>query len=139
MMHSVMPSLHHLPVAHRARFRREAHSDAEQLALICFVRTGITLVFYLLQGFVGRAVQLELEDVDVAGHFNDAVHPAFALLLLRIDGVAAHHTHQQIERVMEVTLPLTLGFLAAHGVRDVGQSAGGRLSAHKRSGRPMSC
>jgi len=37
----------HLPVAHRTGLRREAHTDAEQLARITFIRTRIALVLYL--------------------------------------------------------------------------------------------
>ena len=32
---------------------------------VCFVWAGISLVFYLLQGFIGSAIELELEDVDL--------------------------------------------------------------------------
>jgi len=69
----------------------------------------------LLQSFVGRSVQLELEDVDIVRSLDDAVHPSFALLLLGIDGVAAYHPHEQVERVVEVTVnendcPTTIPF-----------------------------
>ena len=102
-------------------FRREHRAYFEELAFIRFVRTGITLLFDLLQGFVSSAVQLELEDVDVVGSFDDAVHPSFALLFFGIDGIATHHPHEQIESIVEVAFAFTLCFLATHGVWDVCQ------------------
>ena len=47
------------------RFRREVHAYLKQLARVGSKGCGIPLVFYLLQGFVRRLVELALDDVDV--------------------------------------------------------------------------
>jgi len=78
--------LYHLPTVHRTCFRGEADTNLEQLTPVCQVWTGIALVFYLCQGFIRRAVQLELENVDIVRCFDDTIHPPFALLLFRVGG-----------------------------------------------------
>ena len=60
-------------------------------------------------------------------YMQDA-HPSFALLLLGIDGVAAHHPHEQVERVMEIAFTLTFVFLSAHGVWNVCQEGREQLA-----------
>ena len=65
-------------------FGRENSIHLEELTLVRFVRTSITFVFDLLQGFIGCTIQLELEEVDVVGSLDDAVHPSFTLLLFGI-------------------------------------------------------
>ena len=69
----------------------EVHTDAEELARIGGIGASIALLVVLSQGLLGRAVQLELEDIDVAGHLHDAIHPPLALLLLDENGVEADH------------------------------------------------
>ena len=86
--------LSYLKFAYSSCLGREHGTNLEELTAVCFVWAGISLVFYLLQGFIGSAIELELEDVDVVRSLYDAVHPSFALLLLGIDGVAAYHPHE---------------------------------------------
>ena len=75
----------------------------------------------MCQRIVGRAVELELEDVNVVGSFHYAVHAPLALLLFGIYRIDAHEAEYQVERVVEVPLPLPLVFLAPHGVGYVGE------------------
>ena len=56
------------------------------------------------------------------------VHPSFALLLFGIDGIAAHHSHEQIEGIMEVSFSFAFSFLPAHGVGDVRQERSEELA-----------
>ena len=80
-------------------FGRENSIHLEELTLVRFVRTSITFVFDLLQGFIGCTIQLELEEVDVVGSLDDAVHPSFVLLILGIDSIATHHPHESNEKL----------------------------------------
>ena len=105
------------PVTDGSCFRRKNRTHLEKFALVRAIRTCIAFFLDLCQSFVRRTVQLKLEDVDIVGSFNNAIHPSFALLLFGIDGITAHHSHEQIEGVMEVAFAFTLGFLATHRVR----------------------
>ena len=109
-------------------FGREHRTHLEELAFVRFVRTGITLFFDLLQGLVSSAVQLELEDVDIVGSFYNTIYPSFTLLFFGINGIATHHPHEQVERIMEVAFAFTLGFLATHGVGNVCQEGSEELA-----------
>ena len=111
--------LYHLPIIHRTRFRRETYANTIEFALIHQVWTSITFVFYLFQSFIGGTVQLEFEDIDIIRCLDDTIHSSFALLFLRVSGVATHHPHEQIKGVVEVTLTLPFCFLSAHGIRNV--------------------
>ena len=53
------------PVGDGASFGREACADPKELALVGVVLTGISFLLNLLQGLVRRAVQFELEDIDI--------------------------------------------------------------------------
>ena len=87
----------------------------------CLVFPRITFVLDLLDGCFGGTIELELEDVDVVGGLDDAIHPAFALLFLYEYGVGAYHAKDEIESILEVTLLLSLIVLAALGIRDACQ------------------
>lgn len=70
------------------------------------VRRGVAFCLDLLQRLAGRAVQLELEDVDVIVHLQRAVHAAEALAILATDGKAidTHQAQKQVEGVLEMLL-----------------------------------
>lgn len=101
----------HRPVTNRARFRRETGTDAVQFPAVGGIFAGIAFLLDLLQGFFRSAVQLELEDINVVGRLQHTIHTALALCLLHIHRVHAHQTQDQIERVLEVTLPLRLIYM----------------------------
>lgn len=110
--------LHYLPSINSPSLRREVASYLVDAARVGFIFSGIALVFYLLDSLFGRAIELELEDIDILGGLYDAIHPALALLLLDEDGVGTNHTHDEIEGVLEVTLLLSLIILASLVVWD---------------------
>ena len=114
-------SAYHLPVVDSTRLRGEVYADFVESARVCHVGTGVALVLDLLQGGGSRAVQLELEDVDVVVGLDDAVYPSLALLLLRVHDVKAHQPQDKVERVMKVTLPFPLIVFAPHAVRNACQ------------------
>ena len=118
----------HFKFADSSCLGREDRTHLEELAFVRFVRTGITFLFNLRQGFIGSSIQLEFEDVDVVGSFYNTIYPSFTLLLFGIDGIATHHPHEQIESIVEVAFALTLGFLSTHGVWDVCQEGSEELA-----------
>ena len=99
---------HLFPALHRARGRREVHTDAGHRAVAGDVRTGIAALLYLPERLFRTLVQLELEDVDVLLHLKDAVHAPAALCVLATDGAAVHayQAEKQVEGVLEVLLGL---------------------------------
>ena len=111
-----IPPLAYFPVVDGARFRGEAGSDPPDFPFVGGIFPGIAFVLDLLQGFGRRAVQFELEDIDIVGCFHDTVHPSLTLWLLHIDCIYADQSQDEIERVLEVTLPFLLVLLAPHGV-----------------------
>ena len=122
-----MAIVHHsLPfeLAYRSCLRREADAYLVELAAVGSVWQGISLVVYLLKGGGGCAVELELEDVDVAGTFEHTVYAALARLLLHVGVVLAKELHDEVERVLEVTLTLLLVLLALEAVGYVGEHGG---------------
>ena len=110
----------------------EAGANLEELAQVSDVWLGITLVFYLLQGFVRRAVQFELEDIEVLRGLHDAVGTSLALLFLNVGGIHAHHPEYQVEGVIEVAFALLLVFLAPCRVGDAGQEGGEQVAQSVR-------
>ena len=122
-----MAIAHHsliLELAYRACLRREADADLVELAEVSCVWQGIALVVYLLKSGGSCAVQLELEDVDVAGTFEHTVYAALARLLLHVGVVFAKELHDEVKRVLEVTLTLLLVLLALEAVGYVGEHGG---------------
>ena len=112
---------YHAPIVDSARLRREVHTHFVELAWVCRVGTGVTGILDLLQRSGCRAVQFELEDVDVVVRLDDAVYPSLALLFLRVYHVEAHEAQNQVEGVMEIAFPFPLVVFAAHAVRDARQ------------------
>ena len=74
-----------------------------------------------MEGFVGCAVEFELEDVDKVVGLNDAVGASLAQLLFGIDHIGAYEAQDEVECVVEIALTLVLIFLASHGVRNTGE------------------
>ena len=108
-------------LADRPCFGGEVHADAEELARISGVGAGIALLCNLPQGLLGRAIQLEFEDIDVVGHLHDAIHPSLALLFLDEDGVEADHAEHQIDGVLEVALAFRRIAFLLHPVGGLGE------------------
>ena len=119
-----IPPLAYLPVFDGARFRGEAGSDSIYLPFVGGIFPSIAFILDLLQGFGSRSVELELEDIDIVGCFHDTVYPSLTLWLLHIDCIYADQSQDEIERVLEVTLPFLLVLLAPHGVGDARQEGG---------------
>ena len=67
----------------------------------------VVLVFYLLQGFLGGAVEFELHDVAVLRGLKEQVDAAVAGVVLRLR-VEAHHLEHHPHHVLEVVLPVAL-------------------------------
>ena len=55
----------HFKVTDGSCLGREHGTHLEELAIVRFILTGIALLFNLCQGFIGSAIELELEDVDL--------------------------------------------------------------------------
>ena len=88
------------------------------LALIALVGKGVTTLLYLTQSIRRRAVQLELENIDMLVGFHHAVHPSLARLPLRVNRIDAYQAKNQVKCVVEITFTLSLVRLAAHAVGD---------------------
>ena len=127
-----MVKLFLLPFFNSPGLGGEAGANLEELAQVSDVWLGITLVFYLLQGFVRRAVQFELEDIEVLRGLHDAVGTSLALLFLNVGGIHAHHPEYQVEGVIEVAFALLLVFLAPCRVGDAGQEGGEQVAQSVR-------
>ena len=94
------------------------------LSAVGGVFAGVVFLADLPEGSFGRAVELELKDVDVLRGFHHAVHAALALLLFGEHEVGADEAQQEVERVVEIAFLLALAVLAAHGVGDAGEESG---------------
>ena len=103
-------------LTNRPRLGGEVNADTEQFAGIGCVGASIALLFDLPQGLLGRAIQLEFEDIDVVGHLHDAIHPSLALLFLDEDGVEADHAEHEIDGILEVALTFRRITLLLHPV-----------------------
>ena len=106
------------------------------VSLLMDTGVDVAFLFDLPQGFVRRAVQLELEDVDVAWRLHDAIHPSLTLLLLGVDRINADESENQVKRVVEIAFPFTLVLLAAHRVGNVRQESGEQLAERVRFAFP---
>ena len=109
-----------LPIVNSTFLRREVDAETDYLAAVCHIWFGIAFVLYLLQGGRRTAVELELKDIDVIRTFKHAVNPALTRLLLYQCVVATEHLHNEIERVLEITLALKRILLALETICDRG-------------------
>ena len=98
--------------------RREVDSYGYELAAVGSIGLGIALFFYLLEGSLGRAVELELDDIDVSWTLHHAVNAPFACLLLCHGAVECKHLDDEIEGVLEISLTLHRVLLALQSVGD---------------------
>lgn len=121
MQNQRRPSQTHLPAIHGACIRRYVHSYLVYSLARRPVFGGIASVFYLLQGCLRRAVELELEDVHMLCCLNAAVQTAVALILLDVGDVAAGDAEDEVERVGKVAFLFCLVLLAARSVWDAGE------------------
>ena len=71
--------------------RREVDSYGYELAAVGGIRLGIALFFYLLEGSFSRAVELELDDIDIARTLHHTVNAPLACLLLGYGAVETEH------------------------------------------------
>ena len=87
------------------------------------VGLGIAVVRDLRHSLSGRAVELILKDIDIARCLYHAVGTALRRRLLVVDRVAAtaDQTHDQIYRVLELTLMTLLTVALAHRIRNACQ------------------
>ena len=109
-----------VPILNSTILRREVDAETDHLAAVGHIWLGIALVFYLLQGGRRTAVELKLEDIHVIRTFKYAVNPALARLLLHQCVVSTKHLHDEIERVLEITLALKRILLALETIGDRG-------------------
>lgn len=83
----------------------------------------IAAVSYLCHALSGRAVELVLEDVDIARRLYHAVGASLRRSLLVVDSVAAtaNQAHDEIYRILELPLVALLAVALAHRIRNAGQ------------------
>lgn len=101
--------------------RREIDAEGNHFAAVGGVGLGITLVLYLLEGILGRAVELELDDIDVSWTLHHAVNAPFACFLLCYGAVESEHLDDEIERVLEISLALHRILLALEAIGGGGE------------------
>ena len=100
---------------------------AFQFAVVGGIGLGIALVLNLLEGSLGRAVELELDDIDVARTLHHAVYAPFARLFFCYGAIETEHLDDEIERVLEISLALYRVLLALEAVGDGGEKRGHQL------------
>ena len=83
--------------------------------IFILIRDEVALVVYLPEGLVGRAVNLELEDIYPVLRPADGVRPAYRRLDLGLD-VVPEQREDQVDYGLEMLLGLVLEI-----VRDAGQ------------------
>ena len=110
-----------LELINRSLFRREVDAQGNDLAAVGSVGIGIPLVLNLVQGFLCRTVELELDDIDVPGALHHTVYASLTRLLLRHGAVEGQHTDNEVEGVLEVALTLHRVLLALETVGDGGE------------------
>ena len=71
--------------------RREVDSYGYELAAVGGVWLGIALVLDLFEGSFSRAVELELDDIDIARTLHHTVNAPLACLLLGYGAVETEH------------------------------------------------
>ena len=101
--------------------RREIDAEGNHFAAVGGVGFCIALVLDLLEGSFGRAVELELYDIDVARTLHHAVYAPLACLLLCHGAVECKHLDDEIEGVLEISLTLHRVLLALESVGDGGE------------------
>ena len=74
----------------------------------------ITLVIYLLQGLLGRAIVFQFEHIDGCRQMEHGISPAYSTILLHLDK-STHQVEYQIEDSVEITL-----VLVTQTIRDTG-------------------
>ena len=109
-----------LPIVNSTFLRREVDAETDHLAAVGHIGFGITFAFYLLQSGRRTAVEFELKDIHVIRTFKHAVNPALARLLLHQCVVSTEHLHDEIERVLEISLTLKRVLLALETIGDRG-------------------
>ena len=109
-----------VPILNSTILRREVDAETDHLAAVGSIGFGIAFVFYLLQGGRRTAVELELKDIYIVWTFKHAVNPALTRLLLYQSIVSTEHLHDEIERVLEISLTLKHILLALETIGDRG-------------------
>ena len=98
--------------------RREVDAEGYEFAAVGGIGLGVTLFFYLLACCLGRTVEFELDDIDLARTLHHTVYAPLARLLLCHRAVEGKHLDNKIERVLEITLALHRVLLALETVGD---------------------
>ena len=93
------------PIAYRALVAVVIDTYLEEALAISGIRYQITLFVYLLEGFLGRAIVLQLEDIHRIGHVHHSISPAYRTILFD-PHVGSHKIEDEIEDCLEVTLVL---------------------------------
>ena len=101
--------------------RREVDSYGYELAAVGGIGLGIALVLDLFEGSFSRAVELELDDIDVSWTLHHAVNAPFACLLLGYCAVKSEHLDDEIERVLEISLAFHRILLALEAIGGGGE------------------
>ena len=71
--------------------RREVDAYGYELAAVGGVWLGIALFFYLLEGSLGLAVELELDDIYIIRTLHNTVYAPLACFLLCYGAVETEH------------------------------------------------
>ena len=107
-----------LKSVYRAFLRREVYAENYHLAAVGGVGFGVAFLVYLVESSLCRTVELELNDIDIVGALDYTVDASLACFLLCHGIVEAEHLHDEIERVLEISLALHLVLLALEAIRD---------------------
>ena len=101
--------------------RREIDAEGNHFAAVGGVGFCIALVLDLLEGSLGRAVELELDDIYIIRTLHNTVYAPLARLLLGHSAVESKHLDDEIEGVLEISLTLHRVLLALESVGDGGE------------------
>ena len=104
-----------------AFLRREVDAYGYELAAVGGIGLGIALVLDLLEGSLGSAVELELDDIYIIRTLHNTVYAPLARLLFGHGAVESKHLDDEIEGVLEITLTLHRVLLALESVGDGGE------------------
>ena len=87
------------------------------------IRLGIAAVSNLRHALGGRAVELVLEDIDIARGFYHAVGASFRCCLLVVDRVAgaADKSHDEVDGILELPFVAFLSVAFPYRVGNTGQ------------------
>lgn len=94
--------------------RREVDADFEHRAWIALKRTGITLIFYLLQSLCSSLINFQLQNVDILRRLYQYIHTTVGRMPFHID-IEAQETEEYVESVLEIFLSLAHHLIVTRG------------------------